>query len=54
MKDSANVEASTKRMQIRNILWLFKKIPTKQLDGWLRMGWLPLGNFADIFYLVEN
>ena len=28
------------------------------LDGWLRMGLLPLppppGNFADIFYLVEN
>ena len=26
-----------------------------QLDGWLRMGLLPpLGNFADISYLVEN
>ena len=25
------------------------------LDGWLRMGLLPpLGNFADISYLVEN
>ena len=25
-----------------------------KLDGWLRMGLLPLGNFADISYLVEN
>ena len=24
------------------------------LDGWLRMGLFPLGNFADISYLVEN
>ena len=24
------------------------------IDGWLRMGLLPLGNFADISYLVEN
>ena len=27
----------------------------KLIDGWLRMGLLPpLGNFADISYLVEN
>ena len=27
----------------------------KDVDGWLRMGLLPpLGNFADISYLVEN
>ena len=24
------------------------------IDGWLIMGLLPLGNFADISYLVEN
>ena len=32
--------------------------PLKLIDGWLRMGLLPhpppLGNFADISYLVEN
>ena len=28
---------------------------TSVIDGWLRMGLLPpLGNFADISYLVEN
>ena len=33
----------------------FSHIGTSDLDGWLRMGLLPpLGNFADISYLVEN
>ena len=46
---------SAKNISIEHYVSYDENNKLKLLDGWLRMGLLPpLGNFADISYLVEN
>ena len=47
LSHSVNFSDRSKAVLLLRILFV--------IDGWLRMGLLPpLGNFADISYLVEN